>query len=120
MEIYGLGLIGICMFLGSFIGNLLGRFMGLNKDIGGVGFGMVFLIIITNYLKFRGYPISDRANRGITLISALYIPIVVAMSATQDVVKAFSGGISAIVIGGVTTILCLLLIPMISKIGNKD
>ncbi len=118
MEIYGLGLIGLCMFLGSFVGNLLGGFMGLNKDMGGVGFGMIFLIIITNQLNSRGYAISERVSKGITLTSALYIPIVVAMSATQDVVKAFSSGIVAIIIGLVVTLVCLGLVPIISKIGK--
>lgn len=120
MEIYGLGLVGLCMFAGSFIGHLLGNLMGLNKDMGGVGFSMIFLILITNYLKARGNPLSDRAGRGISLLSALYIPIVVAMSATQDVLKAFSGGSLAFIAGGLTTVACLALVPIISNIGKKD
>ena len=120
MEIYGFALVGICMFIGSTVGNLLGNLIGLNKDMGGVGFAMLLLIMITNYLKVRGNPISEKTNNGIKLLSALYIPIVVAMSATQDVLTAFSGGTLAFVAGGITTVVCLYLVPLISKLGRED
>ncbi len=50
--------------------------------------------------------------------SAMYIPIVVAMTACQDVAAAImGGGVLTIMCGIVCTIVPLLLIPVISKLG---
>ena len=43
--IYGVALLAGCMFVGSFIGNLLGVWTGLGSDIGGVGFAMILLVV---------------------------------------------------------------------------
>lgn len=118
MEIYGLGLIALCMFIGSFIGRVLGIAVGVSGDVGGVGFAMLLLIIITNYFEKKGKPISEKTGKGMLLLSSLYIPIVVAMSAKQDVVSAFQGGVVAFVAGTLATIGGLILVPVISKIGN--
>ena len=119
MEIYGLGLVGICMFVGSFIGKLIGQLIGTNGDVGGVGFAMLLMMFFTNYLEQNGRPLSEKTSRGISLLSSLYIPIVVAMSATQNVVQAFSGGIIALLAGVLATVAGLLLVPIISKLGRK-
>lgn len=119
MEIYGLGLIAMCMFIGSFIGRIIGVLVGVNGDVGGVGFAMLLLILITNYLEKKGKPLSQGTGRGILLLSSLYIPIVVAMSAKQDVVSAFQGGAVAFIAGGVATVGGIMLVPVISKIGSN-
>ena len=43
--IYGVALLAGCMFVGSFLGNVLGLLTGLNSDIGGVGFAMILLLL---------------------------------------------------------------------------
>ncbi len=119
MEIYGLGLVAMCMFIGSFIGRIIGVLVGVSGDVGGVGFAMLLLILITNYLEKKGKPLSQGTGRGILLLSSLYIPIVVAMSAKQDVVSAFQGGAVALIAGGVATVGGIMLVPVISKIGSN-
>ena len=126
MEIYGLGLVGICMFIGSLFGNLIGKLINslvpsveITGDIGGVGFAMLLLIIGTNYIDKKGKPLSEKTSRGISLLSALYIPIVVAMSANQNMYSAFSSGAVAFVAGILATIGGLLLVPVITKIGKE-
>ena len=38
MIIYGLMLMGLCMFAGLIVGDLLGLLLGISANIGGVGF----------------------------------------------------------------------------------
>ncbi len=47
MTIYGAAVISCCMFLGNFIGDILGKLMGVDSNVGGVGFAMLFLILVT-------------------------------------------------------------------------
>lgn len=119
MEILGFGFIGLCMFLGSFIGVLVGKGLGINENVGGVGFAMLFLVLITNYLESKGKAFSEGTSRGIKLLSALYIPVVVAMSSIQNVVAAFGSGMVAFLAGAIATVGSLLLIPVITKLVTK-
>ena len=116
MEIFGFGIVAFCMFIGSFIGRGLGEILGVSGDVGGVGFAMLLLVVISNYRESKGKPLSEKTQNGIILLSALYRPIIVAMSAIQNVVAAFAGGAVAFLAGGVATIGAMLLIPLISKI----
>ena len=119
MEIFGLGIVALCMFVGTFIGGLLGEAVGVSGDIGGVGFAMLLLVLLSNYFDNKGKPFSEKTSNGILLLSSLYIPIVVAMSANQDVVAAFEGGAVAFGAGIIATIGSLFLVPVISKLGKK-
>lgn len=116
MEIYGFGIVALCMFIGSFIGNSLGTVLGVKGDIGGVGFSMLLLVLISNYFEDKGRPFSSKTQNGILLLSALYIPVIVAMSSIQNVVAAFEGGLVAFAAGGIATIGALFLVPLISKL----
>ncbi|SHJ74236.1 malonate transporter, MadL subunit [Dethiosulfatibacter aminovorans DSM 17477] len=122
MEIYGFGIVAICMYIGSFIGMTLGKVLGISGNVGGVGFAMLMLVVFTNYRESKGKPLSERTQNGIRLLSALYIPIIVAMAANQNVVAAFEGGAVAFLAGGVATIGAILLVPVISKLtaGKND
>ncbi|MDO5302052.1 MAG: malonate transporter subunit MadL [Tissierellia bacterium] len=120
MEIFGLGIVGICMIVGIFIGRLLGLVLGVNGDVGGVGFAMLLMILITQYLESKGKPISKKTGDGIRLLSSLYIPIVVAMSSIQNVTSALNGGVVALLAGVLGSIGGLLLVPVISKLGKKS
>lgn len=120
MEVYGLGIIALCMFVGSFIGRLLAMAVGVNGDVGGVGFAMLLLILICNYMEVKGKKFHIATERGIHFLSALYIPVVVAMSANQNVVVAFEGGIVALAAGILSTMGALFLVPVISSIGKHS
>lgn len=53
-------------------------------------------------------------------VSAMYIPIVVAMASTQNVVAAVSAGPVALLAGLGATVLCWALVPMLSRIGGTE
>lgn len=38
MVIYGVGLLAFCFLVGQFIGESLGRILGIEANVGGVGF----------------------------------------------------------------------------------
>lgn len=115
MEFYGLGLIALFMFIGSTIGRLLGTILGVGGDVGGVGFAMLLLVLFTNMVK-----LDEKTSKGIEFVSAIYIPIIVAMSSIQNVVAAFTGGPVAILAGLLATIAGILFVPIISRLGKKD
>ena len=46
MRIYGVALLAFCFLTGKLVGNFLGAAIGVNGDVGGVGFGMVLLIFV--------------------------------------------------------------------------
>jgi len=120
MEIYGFGIVAACMYLGSFLGYGLGKLLGISGNVGGVGFAMLMLVLLSNYVEAKKGGFSERTQNGIRLLSALYIPIIVAMAAKQNVVAAFDGGAVAFLAGGVATIGAMLLVPFISKLGKSN
>ena len=120
MVIYGVALLSGCMFVGMFCGELLGVLTGVNSNVGGVGFAMLLLIILSNKMM-KNNKLSSKAQDGINFWSAMYIPIVVAMTACQDVAAAITGGgILAIVTGIVAVVVPLLLVPLLQKIGKPS
>ena len=117
--IYGVALLAGCMYVGSFFGNFLGLITGLDSDIGGVGFAMLLLLIITNSPKItKLFP--DAYKKGINFWKEMYIPVTIAMSASQNVVSALSGGVLALVLGVGIVFVMLLLIPVLNKLTVKD
>lgn len=118
MKIYGVALLAGCFLTGKLIGNLLGVIIGIDGDVGGVGLAMIFLMLWTTYMKHKGRFIQE-TEEGILFWTSMYIPIIVAMAATQNVKAAISGGWVAVYAGIGATLLSFLLVPMISKIGNK-
>lgn len=117
--IYGVALLSGCMLVGSFIGNLLGLLTGLNSDIGGVGFAMLLLLVLTNSKKVneimpKGY------EKGISFWKEMFIPVIIAMSASQNVISALDGGLLALVSGLGVVLVSFLLIPVFNKfIGDS-
>lgn len=120
MEIYGCGILGVCMFVGFFIGKLLAAALGLSGDVGGVGFAMVLMIALCAFLEKKGKTLHPKTEEGIKFISALYIPVVVAMTMNQNVYSAMTHGLVPIVAGAVATVASLLLIPVIAKLGGGE
>ncbi len=63
MIIYGLMLMGLCMFAGLIVGDLLGLLLGISANIGGVGFAMLFLVVISQKLTEKGLLSKEGANK---------------------------------------------------------
>ena len=51
MTIYGLGLLAACFLAGQLIGEVLGRLIGIDANVGGVGFAMILLILANDKLQ---------------------------------------------------------------------
>ena len=118
MIIYGVALLAFCFLAGKLMGSILGSWIGINGDVGGVGFAMLLLMLINLFLKRRGW-LPMETQKGILFWSSMYLPIIVAMAATRNVKAAVSGGPIAIVVGVIVTISAFFLVPLIAKIGRE-
>ncbi|MCW2307157.1 malonate transporter subunit MadL [Rhodobium gokarnense] len=119
MVIYGVALMGGCMIVGTFLGYLLGHLVGINANVGGVGIAMVLLVIISRKLMDKDQ-LSKLAQDGILFWSAMYIPIVVAMAARQNVVAAVNAGALAFIAGLGAVFAGFLLIRPITALSPKS
>ena len=119
MAIYGTALLSLCLLVGLFIGKLLGVLIGVNANVGGVGIAMLILILLSEQLQKTGR-LEPPSERGIIFWSSIYIPIVVAMAASQNVLAAIKGGPLAIIAGALTVLVCFALVPVISRLGKAD
>ncbi len=119
MIIYGVALLGTCLLLGMLGGQLLGVLLGVQANVGGVGIAMILLVLTCSSSKLKSL-VTDSSGDGIKFWSAMYIPIVVAMAAKQNVVAATSGGLLAVVAGVGAVVVSFALVPVISKIGSSD
>lgn len=117
MVLYGTAALAICMLIGMLVGEFLGILLGVDANVGGVGFAMILLIFLTGWLRKRKL-LPEPTKRGLLFWSAMYIPIVVAMAAIQDVYGALSGGPMAILAGIAATATGAALVPLVSKIGK--
>lgn len=118
MVIYGVALLSACMLAGAFIGDLLGKAIGVQANVGGVGIAMILLVLGTDALVRRGR-FQAVTQQGVTFWSAVYIPIIVAMAATQNVIAALEGGLAAFLAGSLAVVGCLVLVPAISRMGVR-
>lgn len=116
MIVYGVALLSACLILGMIIGEALGVALGVQANVGGVGIAMLFLVLASNSDRFHSL-VEGASGTGIQFWSAMYIPIVVAMAARQNVVAAFEGGMLAVVAGVAAVVVSFALVPVISKIG---
>ncbi|NQV68645.1 MAG: malonate transporter subunit MadL [Pseudohongiella sp.] len=116
MIVYGVALLSACLILGMLIGEVLGIALDVQANVGGVGIAMLFLVLASNSAKFKSL-VDGVSGAGIQFWSAMYIPIVVAMAARQNVVAAFEGGMLAVVAGVAAVVVSFALVPVISKIG---
>lgn len=117
MVIYGVALLSFCMLVGVFVGDLLGEVMGVQANVGGVGIAMLLLLVLSN-LGSREAALNPITEKGIGFWSAMYIPIVVAMAARQNVFSALSGGWMAIVAGVAAVTASFAMIPLLARLGR--
>lgn len=118
MIVYGVALLSACLILGMLIGEALGLALGVAANVGGVGIAMLFLVLSSNSDKFKAL-VAGSSGEGIKFWSAMYIPIVVAMAARQNVVAATEGGMLAVVAGVAAVLVSFALVPVLSRIGGS-
>jgi malonate transporter MadL subunit len=118
LVIYGVALLSGCLLAGAFLGDLLGELLGVEANVGGVGLAMLLLILLSDALRARGW-LGATSERGILFWSSIYIPVVVAMAASQDVVSAVRGGPAALLAGALAVALGFALVPAISRLGRR-
>ena len=117
MIIYGVALLVVCLLVGVFLGELLGQIIGVKANVGGVGISMLLLIFLSHWRPIKE-KLADGAASGVLFWNAMYIPIVVAMAAKQNVVGALSGGWLAISAGVTAVVLSFALVPILSKASD--
>ena len=119
MIVYGVALLSVCLVLGMLIGEALGVALNVEANVGGVGIAMLFLVYASNSDKFKALTEGVSAS-GIKFWSAMYIPIVVAMAARQNVAAATEGGLLALSAGVAAVMVSFALVPVLSNIGKDD
>ena len=115
MNIYGVAILAACYVTGQLFGEGLGKILGIDANVGGVGFAMLLLILLTNWMQKRQM-LTMETERGVGFWSNMYIPVIIAMSATQNVTAAMSGGMLAILAGIIPTAVAFAAIPLLSKL----
>ena len=119
MVLYGVAALALCMLSGTIVGELLGLALGIDANVGGVGFAMIMLIFATDWLRKKGkFP--KATEQGVLFWSAMYIPIVIAMASIQNVAKAITGGPMAILAGLGALVAGAALVPVLSRIGEPS
>jgi malonate transporter MadL subunit len=118
MLIRGVALLAGCFIVGQLLGETLGLLIGVKANIGGVGFAMLLLIFAQNRLEKRDR-FHPEMESGILFWSKLYIPVIVAMSAIQNVRVAVSSGLIALLAGTIPVVLCLLFLPLLARKSNE-
>ena len=119
MIIYGVALLAVCTLAGVIVGDFLGVLLGVKSNVGGVGIAMILLICARLYMHRNG-GMSKECEFGVGFWGAMYIPVVVAMAAQQNVVAALAGGPLAIMVGIGATVACWALVPVVARIGGQD
>jgi len=101
------------------IGEGLGVLLNVDANVGGVGIAMLLLVLASNSDKFKSLT-EGASGAGIKFWSAMYIPIVVAMAAKQNVAGATEGGLLALAAGVIAVAVSFALVPLISRLGNPE
>lgn len=117
MVLYGVAALALCMLAGAAVGEFLGVALGVDANVGGVGFAMIMLILATDWLR-RKDKFPKASEQGVLFWSAMYIPIVIAMASTQNVAKAITGGPMAILAGLAALAAGAALVPVLARIGE--
>ena len=118
MTIFGVALLAICTLVGVFLGDVLGVLLHVKSNVGGVGIAMGLLIAARVWLVKRD-KLSHGMKLGIEFWGSLYIPIVVAMAAQQDVVAALAGGPMVVIAATGTVLLCLAATALLGRWGRE-
>ncbi|MDI4656729.1 malonate transporter subunit MadL [Xanthobacter autotrophicus] len=114
MVIFGTALLAACYLAGIWVGEAIAVLIGVKANVGGVGIAMIFLIAAQHFLKTKGLFPAD-TEKGVTFWAMMYIPVVVAMAATQNVVVAIKGGPIALLSAVGSFLLCFGVVALINR-----
>jgi malonate transporter MadL subunit len=114
MVIYGVAALSVSLLAGLAIGDLLGKAMDVEANVGGVGIAMLILLVLASQTTGR-FHLAPITAQGITFWSAMYIPIVVAMAAKQNIVMALAGGPVALLAGALAVAGGFALVPVLAR-----
>jgi len=120
MTIYGVALLAICTLAGVILGDMLGVLLGVKSNVGGVGIAMLLLICARLWMQKRSGGMSKEFEMGVGFWGAMYIPVVVAMAAQQNVVTALRGGPVAILAAAASVVVCGCVIAFISRFNKGE
>lgn len=112
--IYSLVTLSLCMIVGKYIGLLLGTLVGINADVGGVGFAIILLVLITNSPRLA-FTQKKEFKDGVNFWKQMYMPVVVALAATQNVYRMLTSGMVAIVAGSAAVAVPFLIVYLLHK-----
>ena len=116
--IYGVATLSACMLLGTVIGTIFGDLIGAGTEVGGVGFAMLLLIFVTNCKKLS-FTQKPAFIQGVNFWKAMFIPVVIAMTATQNVFSMLSSSVVAIVAGAAAVGFSFFMLFLLHKLGQK-
>lgn len=116
--IYGVATLSACMLLGTVIGTIFGDLIGAGTEVGGVGFAMLLLIFVTNSKKLS-FTQKPAFIQGVNFWKAMFIPVVIAMTATQNVFSMLSSSVVAIVAGAAAVGFSFFMLFVLHKLGQK-
>ncbi|WQG59719.1 malonate transporter subunit MadL [Pseudomonas sp. RTB3] len=109
-----MALLAICTLAGVILGDMLGMLLGVKSNVGGVGIAMILLICARLWMHNRG-GMTKECDLGVGFWGAMYIPVVVAMAAQQNVVAALHGGPVAVLAAIGSVVVCACAIALISR-----
>jgi len=122
LTIQGVALLAVCTLLGAYAGDLLGAAIGVKNNVGGVGIAMLLLVVARMWLERQNRegpgetPAGVKA--GVGFWAAMYIPIVVAMAANQNVVAALKGGPAVAIAAVLVVAACFVGVPLLAGVGR--
>jgi malonate transporter MadL subunit len=91
----------------------------VKANVGGVGLAMLMLIVARAWLSRRGL-LSPGLRLGVEFWAVLYIPIVVAMAAQQNVIAALNGGPMVLIAGVVVVASSFALVALMGRLLPSD
>lgn len=112
--IYSLVTLSLCMIVGKYIGLLLGTLVGIDADVGGVGFAIILLVLVTNSPRLA-FAQKKEFKDGVNFWKQMYMPVVVALAATQNVYRMLTSGMVAIVAGSAAVAVPFLIVYLLHK-----
>lgn len=118
MVIYGVALLALCTLAGTALGEMIGDLLGIDANVGGVGIAMILLLVVTGFSR-ETLKLKPESKQGIAFWTAMYIPVVVAMAAKQNVAAALASGWVAILAGLVPVVAGFLVLPVLFRAAAR-
>lgn len=119
MVIFGTAILAACYLAGVALGEGIAVLIGVKANVGGVGIAMILLIATIHQMQKRGFYVPETA-KGVTFWAAMYIPVVVAMASTQNVIVAVRSGPLALIAAVLTFGTCFFFVGVINRVIERS